>query len=137
MPEHRLTYRSWRLPANRVEAEDVVGNVPLDVRDVQPHDVLARVLGRRDRAVGPTEEERVVVTLERWVRAEVPRGAHALARRRVWLEEVLREDVGRVQRVQGVHDCLDGLRDDRRPDVEEVVLDRGEGRRERYAGHVE
>ena len=103
---------------------------------MQPRDVLARVLRRRDRAIALGEDVRVVVALERRVRAEIPHGAHALARGRVRLEEVLREDVRRVERVQEVDDRLDGLRDDR-PDVVEVILDRREGRRERYAGRVE
>ena len=103
---------------------------------MQPRDVRARVLRRRDRAVAPREDERVVVALEPRVRAEVPHRAHARARDGVRLEEVLREHRGRVQLVQDVDDRLDGLRDEL-PDLVEVVLDRGEVRLERHAGRVE
>ena len=92
---------------------------------MQPGDVVRSIGRGRNRAVDLPQDVRIGVAREARVRAEVPDGAHARAGDGVGLEEVLAEDHGRVELVEETDDRLDGLRDELRPDVVEVVLDRG------------
>ena len=105
------------MPTDGIVAEDIASEPALHVHDVQPSDVVGGVRRRRDRAINRPEDVSVVVPREARVRAEVPDGTYALASDGVCLEEVLGQDCRRVEEVEKLDDCLDWLRNERRPDV--------------------